>query len=76
MNDIEKAYQITKIEIENGLRDIYDYLPILYQMKLDEKYEMMAGIKKAISEYGMQLEIPENKDELNKWMNEIKKSTI
>ncbi len=37
---------------------------------------MMAGIKKAISEYGMQLEIPENKDELNKWMNEIKKSTI
>lgn len=69
MDRIEEIYQTTKKELQSGQYDIYDYIPILYGLKKEENYEAMEGIKKAISEFGMLLNIPEDDNELDKWMN-------
>jgi hypothetical protein len=70
MNRIEEIYQITKKELQSGY-DIYDYISILYGLKKEEDYEAMEGIKRAIGDFGILLNVPEDDNELDKWVNEV-----
>lgn len=58
---IKEIYNITKMEIANG-QDIYEYVPIMQGLIKDEDYEAAEGIRLAIAELGLQLEIPNNID--------------
>lgn len=54
----KETYNLTKKEIANG-QDIYEYIPILYGLLKEEDYEAAEGIRLAISDLGLQFEIPE-----------------
>jgi len=73
MNRIEEIYQTTKKELESGY-DIYDYISILYGLKKEEDYEAMEGIKRAIGDFGILLNIPKDDNELDKWINELERN--
>lgn len=55
---IKEIYDITKKEIAEG-QDIYEYIPIIRGLIIEEDYEAAEGIRLAISDLGLQLEIPE-----------------
>jgi hypothetical protein len=67
---IKEIYDITKQEISNG-QDFYEYIPIMYGLLKDEDYEALEGIRLAISDYGMQLEIPKNDEEMQECLKFI-----
>lgn len=71
MNRIEEIHQITREELRTGKHDIHDYFAILYGLRKEEDYEAMEGIKRAIEEYGILLDVPESEEELDEWMREI-----
>jgi len=63
---INEIYEITKKEISDGHMDIREYVQIMYYLiNLDEDYEAAEGIRLAIADYGLQLIIPENENELD-----------
>ena len=45
MNKIDEACQRALKNLREGKLDIYDYLPILFQLRKEENYEEMQGIK-------------------------------
>lgn len=61
----KEIYDITKKEIANG-QDIYEYIPVIYGLIKEEDYEAAEGIRLAISDLGLQFEIPETESQLDK----------
>jgi ribosomal protein S12 len=68
----KEIYEITKKEIANG-QDIYEYIPIMYGLLKEEDYEALEGIRLAISDLGLQFEIPKTDYELDECMKFIDK---
>ena len=72
---IKEIYEITKKEIANG-QDIYEYIPLLWGLIKDEDFEAAEGIRLALADLGLRLEIPESEDELDKMEEYIKQQKI
>jgi len=68
-NRIKEIYDKTKKEIADGA-DIYMYIPVFYDLIKKEDYESAEGIRLAISDLGLQLTIPEDKEQLQKFYND------
>lgn len=75
MERTKEIYEITKKEIADG-QDIYEYIPVMYGLQQEEDYEALEGIRLAISDLGLQFEIPQTDDELDELMKLIKNKTI
>ena len=69
----KEIYEITKKEIANG-QDIYEYIPIMFGLIKEEDYEALEGIRLAVSELGLQLEVPETEEELDELIKSIKRT--
>jgi hypothetical protein len=64
---IQEIYEITKKEIKSGKVDLCGYAPIMYGLLKEEDYESMEGIRLAIADYGMQIDVPQTDEEMEKW---------
>jgi hypothetical protein len=69
---VKEIYEITKKEIADG-QDIYEYIPIVYYLIKEEDYEAAEGIRLAISDLGLELQIPQTENELEKCLRFTKK---
>jgi hypothetical protein len=61
-----EIYYITKKEISEGV-NIYDYIPIMYNLIKEEDYEAAEGIKLAIADLGLKFDIPNTDEELEEF---------
>jgi hypothetical protein len=63
---IFRIYYITKKEILEGV-NIYDYIPIIYNLIKEQDYEAAEGIKLAIADLGLKFDIPNTDEELEEF---------
>lgn len=54
------------------------YAPIMYELLKQEDYEAMEGIRLAIADYGMQIDVPQTDEQMEEWYRakEIEKKRL
>jgi hypothetical protein len=74
----KEIYEITKKEIKSGKVDLCGYAPIMYELLKQEDYEAMEGIRLAIADYGMQIDVPQTDEQMEEWYRakEIEKKRL
>ncbi len=72
---IKHIYYITKKEIEEG-QDIYEYMPIVFYLIREEDFEAAEGIRLAIADLGLELNMPITEVELDASLKYIREKNV